>query len=149
MTGDERSIRPVPGKVPESRKPKTSCEPARGRSPRDRRHAQAFVQDRLRLPAREVRRGSRARCCLGLACPGECCAQRERDQVEKFPEGTIVKIEYEGTSIPAEKIKPKLLSRVGQALSHEKAEADLKTLLGTKWFSDANLLGRRDAAQER
>ena len=37
------------------------------------------------------------------------------DQVEKFPEGTIVKIEYEGTSIPAEKIKPKLLSRVGQA----------------------------------
>ncbi len=30
------------------------------------------------------------------------------------------------------------MSRVGQALSHEKAEADLKTLLGTKWFSDAS-----------
>ncbi len=59
------------------------------------------------------------------------------DQVEKFPEGTIVKIEYDGTSIPPEKIKPKLLSRVGQPLSHEKAEADLKTLLGTKWFSEA------------
>jgi outer membrane protein assembly factor BamA len=59
------------------------------------------------------------------------------DQVERFPEGTIVKIEYEGTSIPPEEIKPKLLSRVGQALSHEKAEADLKTLLGTKKFSDA------------
>ena len=29
------------------------------------------------------------------------------------------------------------MSRVGQPLSHEKAEADLKTLLGTKWFSDA------------
>jgi outer membrane protein insertion porin family len=58
-------------------------------------------------------------------------------QVEKFPDGTIVKLEFEGTSIPAEKIKPKLLSRVGQPLSHEKAEADLKTLLGTKWFSDA------------
>ena len=54
-----------------------------------------------------------------------------------FPAGTIVKIEFEGTSIPPDKIKPKLLSRVGQALSHEKAEADLKTLLGTKWFSDA------------
>jgi outer membrane protein insertion porin family len=64
-------------------------------------------------------------------------ATRGGDQVEKFPEGTIVKIEYEGTSIPADKIKPKLLSRVGQTLSHEKAEADLKTLLGTKWFSDA------------
>ncbi len=59
------------------------------------------------------------------------------DQVERFPEGTIVKIEYEGTSIPPETIKPKLLSRVGQALSHEKAEADLKTLLGSKLFSDA------------
>ena len=40
-------------------------------------------------------------------------------------------------TIPAEKIKPKLLSRVGQPLDQEKAEADLKTLLGTKWFSDA------------
>jgi tRNA A-37 threonylcarbamoyl transferase component Bud32 len=58
-------------------------------------------------------------------------------RIEKFPDGTIVKIEFEGTSNPVEKIKPKLLSRVGQALSHEKAEADLKTLLGTKWFSDA------------
>ena len=58
-------------------------------------------------------------------------------QVEKFPEGTIVKIEFEGTNIPPENIKKKLLSRAGQPLSHEKAEADLKTLLGTKWFSDA------------
>ena len=37
------------------------------------------------------------------------------DQVEKFPVGTIVKIEFEGTSISPEKIKPKLLSRVGHA----------------------------------
>ncbi len=59
-------------------------------------------------------------------------------QGEKFPEGKIVKIEFEGTTIAADKIKPKLLSRVGQPISHEKIEADLKTLLGTKWFFNAD-----------
>ena len=60
-----------------------------------------------------------------------------RAQVDRFPEGTISKIEFEGNAtIPPEKIKPKLLSRVGQPLDQEKVEADLKSLLGTKWFSD-------------
>jgi outer membrane protein insertion porin family len=89
--------------------------------------------------ARETRRATAARvltCAWMLVALAAVIAARG-DQVERFPEGTIVKIEYEGTSIPPEEIKPKLLSRVGQALSHEKAEADLKTLLGTKKFSDA------------
>ncbi len=89
--------------------------------------------------ARETRRATAARvltCAWMLVALATVIAARG-DQVEKFPEGTIVKIEYEGTSIAPEKIKPKLLSRVGQALSHEKAEADLKTLLGSKMFSDA------------
>ena len=56
---------------------------------------------------------------------------------EKFPEGPISKIEFEGNAtITADKIKPKLLSRVGQPLDQDRVEADLKTLMGTKWFSD-------------
>ena len=55
----------------------------------------------------------------------------------KFPEGPISKIEFEGNAtITADKIKPKLLSRVGQPLDQDRVEADLKTLMGTKWFSD-------------
>jgi HlyD family secretion protein len=56
---------------------------------------------------------------------------------DQFPTGTIAKIEFEGTDVPAEKIKTKLGSRVGQALDREKLEADLKSLLATKWFVDA------------
>ena len=60
-----------------------------------------------------------------------------RAQAEKFPEGSISKIEFEGNgTITSDKIKPKLLSRVGQTLDQDKVEADLKTLLGTKWFSE-------------
>jgi outer membrane protein insertion porin family len=78
---------------------------------------------------------------LGLACAllalATVPAVSRASQVEKFPEGTIVKIEFEGTTMPVDKLKAKLLSRVGHALSHEKAEADLKTLLGMKAFSNA------------
>ena len=59
-----------------------------------------------------------------------------RAQAEKFPEGTIGKIEFEGNAtITPDKIKPKLLSRVGQTLDQNKLEADLKTLMASKWFS--------------
>jgi outer membrane protein insertion porin family len=58
-------------------------------------------------------------------------------QGEKFPEGTISRIDFEGNgTITPDKIKPKLLSRVGQRLDQDRVEADLKTLMGTKWFSD-------------
>ncbi len=42
----------------------------------------------------------------------------------------------ETLTIAADKIKPKLLSRVGQPLDQDRVETDLKTLMGTKWFSD-------------
>jgi outer membrane protein insertion porin family len=58
-------------------------------------------------------------------------------QGEKFPEGPISKIDFEGNgTITPDKIKPLLLSRVGQPLDQDKVEADLKTLMGKKWFSD-------------
>jgi outer membrane protein insertion porin family len=136
MTGDERSIQPAPGKVPERRKPMTSSKPAARASAMTR---PAGV--RAQSAAAPVACTGAAVLAVGLA--GALLAVMSApavrgDQVEKFPVGTIVKLEFEGTSIPPEKIKPKLLSRVGHALSHEKAEADLKTLLGTKWFSEAN-----------
>jgi outer membrane protein assembly factor BamA len=60
-----------------------------------------------------------------------------RPRVENFPEGPISKIEFEGNAtITADKIKPKLLSRVGRPLDQDRVEADLKTLMATKWFSD-------------
>ena len=63
-------------------------------------------------------------------------AQNEVQQF-KFPVGTISKIEFEGNAtITADKIKPMLLSRVGEPLSQAKVEADLRSLMGTKWFSD-------------
>ncbi|MGO9470862.1 MAG: outer membrane protein assembly factor [Isosphaeraceae bacterium] len=62
-----------------------------------------------------------------------------RGQGERFPEGTIAAIQFEGNAtIPSEKIKAKLLSRAGQPLDQEKVEADLKSLMGTKWFNDVS-----------
>ncbi len=56
---------------------------------------------------------------------------------DEFPTGTIAKIQFEGTNIPAETLKQILMCGVGQALNRERLEADLKKLLGTKWFSQA------------
>jgi outer membrane protein assembly factor BamA len=60
-----------------------------------------------------------------------------RTHSTNFNQGQISKIEIEGNAtIPVEKIKPKLLSRVGTPLDWVTVETDLKTLMGTKWFSD-------------
>ncbi len=60
-----------------------------------------------------------------------------RAQAANFPKGPISKIEFEGNAtITSDKIKPKLLSRIGQPLDKDWVEADLKTLMATKWFSD-------------
>ena len=63
--------------------------------------------------------------------------QPARAQGNRFPEGVISKIEFEGNAtITPDKIKAKLLSRVGQPLDQYRVDADIKTLMGTKWFSD-------------
>jgi RNA polymerase sigma factor (sigma-70 family) len=60
-----------------------------------------------------------------------------RTQAASFPAGPISKIEIEGNAtVTSDKIKPKLLSRVGQPLDQDRVEADLETLMATKWFSD-------------
>lgn len=58
-------------------------------------------------------------------------------QGDKLPEGTVTEVRIEGNAtIPSEKIRAKILSRAGQPLDQQKVEADLKSLMGTKWFSD-------------
>jgi len=58
---------------------------------------------------------------------------------DRLPEGTVSEVRIEGNvSIPPEKIRAKLLSRAGQPLDQEKVEADLKSLMATKWFSDVS-----------
>ena len=62
-------------------------------------------------------------------------------QGDRLPEGTISEIRIDGNAtISSEKIRAKLLSRVGQPLDQQKVEADLKSLMGTKWFSDVQPL---------
>jgi outer membrane protein insertion porin family len=81
---------------------------------------------------------------IGLACTTALLVlvvevPSAQAQLDKFPTGTISKIEFEGNAtITPDKIKPKLLSRVGQPLSQDKVEADLKSLMGTKWFSEVD-----------
>jgi len=80
---------------------------------------------------------SRNLACAAILTALAVVAPPARGQGERFPEGTITAIQFEGNAtIPSEKIKAKLLSRAGQRLDQEKVEADIKSLMGTKWFSD-------------
>jgi outer membrane protein insertion porin family len=58
-------------------------------------------------------------------------------QGDRLPEGTVTEVRIEGNAtIPSEKVRAKLLSRVGQPLDQAKVETDLKSLMATKWFTD-------------
>ncbi|MGA8349665.1 MAG: POTRA domain-containing protein, partial [Isosphaeraceae bacterium] len=68
---------------------------------------------------------------------GILVARSRAQQGDKLPEGTVTELRIEGNaSIPMEKIRAKLLSRAGQPLDQQKVEADIHSLIGTKWFSD-------------
>jgi outer membrane protein insertion porin family len=142
MNSDESPCSSVPGMVPRGRTKRTMGESAAAvaRAPLSPVGVHESVRSRARS-ARAPRRmtaltliGLTWGIALGILA---IAPQAARAQAEKFPEGTIVKIDFEGNgTITPDKIKPKLLSRVGQPLDQDKVEADLKTLLGTKWFSD-------------
>ncbi|MBV8381601.1 MAG: BamA/TamA family outer membrane protein [Planctomycetaceae bacterium] len=56
---------------------------------------------------------------------------------DALPEGNIVEVRIEGNvSVSTEQVRAKLLSRPGHPLDQRQVEADLKTLIATKWFSD-------------
>src|SRR5262245_31350029 len=68
---------------------------------------------------------------------GMTTARSLAQQGDRFPEGTVTEVRIVGNAtIPSEKIRAKLLSRAGQPLDQHKVEADLKTLMARKWFSD-------------
>ena len=139
MTGDERSILPVPGTVPVGRNNLTTHEPAATVEAATVEAATSAAGAPSPATAARMSTKVAAARAVGLACALVTLTSMPAfpaDGVDKFPTGTIVKIEFEGTTIPAEKLKPKLLSRAGQPLSHEKVETDLKSLMGTKWFAD-------------
>ena len=55
-------------------------------------------------------------------------APSPRRRAASSPMGSISEIRFEGNAtIPPEKIKPKLLSQVGQPLRPQKIDADVKT----------------------
>ena len=57
-----------------------------------------------------------------------------------LPEGTISEIAIEGnTSIATEKIRAKLLSRVGRPLDAATIDTDIKSLSATNWFSPGSI----------
>jgi outer membrane protein insertion porin family len=133
----ERAIRPVPRTAPRGQITMTASEPVVAPEPRPRVGLPCFRC--LRRPRADLgsRIGVIVFVCAGALFGLAIDPTPARAQGDRLPEGTISKIEFEGNAtIPPEKIKPKLLSRVGQPLDQDKAEADLKSLAGTKWFSD-------------
>jgi outer membrane protein insertion porin family len=142
MRSDERPSSGEPGMVPVGRTKNAMGESA---APAASAPAPtASVRGRVGVPERRAcARGlGSALKLIGLACAVVVgllafVPPPARAQAEKFPEGPLARIDFEGNgTITPDKIKPKLLSRVGQPLDQDKVEADLKTLLGTKWFSD-------------
>ncbi len=77
-----------------------------------------------------------------LSNPANAAAAGEK-QVGDLPDGTIVRIEFEGTSVAAQTIMTKMSSRVGQSISRERLDADMTSLLRTKWFSRETIRSRR------
>lgn len=74
---------------------------------------------------------------LALIClpAGSVLAAKENG----LPEGPIAEVRIEGNvSISSEKIRAKLLSREGSQLDQGRIDADLQSLLATKWFSEVN-----------
>ncbi len=64
---------------------------------------------------------------------------------QDLPDGLISRIEVEGNvSVTSEKIRAKLLSRVGGRLDARTINADLASLTGSKWFSSVEAFHERD-----
>jgi outer membrane protein insertion porin family len=126
MTSDKRSNLPVPRMAPAGRIRMLGVNPAAAAS-----CAARAVAACLRAALQTLMLTCAAAAFALATLPAVALAQ-----LEKLT-GTITKIEFEGNAtITPEKIMPKLLSRVGQPLAQDKLEADLKSLMGTNWFSN-------------
>jgi outer membrane protein insertion porin family len=102
--------------------------PAPGTDPVERN----LIEAHIILPTRP--RGSRGAVFI-LALAAILAPAFARAQAA--PKGTVVEVRIEGNSgITAEKIRGKLLSKANSPYDQQKVDADLRTLIGTKWFSD-------------
>jgi outer membrane protein insertion porin family len=143
MRSDERQTPSAPGMVPTGWIKIETGESTAAVVGASARASIADVPARALPPAksRAARLGSAPR-AIAVVCTVAIFAflvepVPARAQGERFPEGRIAKIEFEGNAtITSDRIKPKLLSRVGEPLDQDRVEADLKTLMATKWFSD-------------
>ncbi|WP_406701084.1 BamA/TamA family outer membrane protein [Singulisphaera sp. Ch08] len=92
--------------------------------------------------ARAARLGAFLRAVLALATLAQFLVPSPRAWAageNELPEGTIVEVRVEGNvSITSDQVRAKLLSREGSQLDQERIDADIQTLLGTKWFSDVS-----------
>ena len=82
-----------------------------------------------------------------LAAPFGLLGRRAlAEQEERFPQGgTISEVRVEGNvTITTEQVRAKLLSKAGAPLDQNKIDADMKSLLGTKWFSSVEPLYTAD-----
>src|SRR4051794_14343455 len=56
---------------------------------------------------------------------------------EEFPQGTITEVRVQGNvTISTEQVRAKILSRAGSPLDQRKVDADIKSLMAQKWFSE-------------
>lgn len=107
--------------------------------------------NRRRPESAPARRAVPARCRPGswpvlaavvLALAG---APARRLAADAVPHGTITDIRIVGNrSVPAEEIRRKIVSKVGRELDPATVEADLKSLLESKWFSDVQTSYTKD-----
>ncbi|AGA30527.1 BamA/OMP85 family outer membrane protein [Singulisphaera acidiphila] len=90
--------------------------------------------------ARAARLGAFLRIVLALASVAPLFLPTQRAWAAKenaLPEGPIVEVRVEGNvSITSDQVRAKILSREGSPLDQERIDADIQTLVGTKWFSD-------------
>ncbi|SIO11639.1 outer membrane protein assembly complex, YaeT protein [Singulisphaera sp. GP187] len=92
--------------------------------------------------ARAARLGAFLRIVLALAFVAQAFAPAQLAWAAKenaLPEGPIVEVRVEGNvSITSDQVRAKILSREGSQLDQDRIDADIQTLLGTKWFSDVS-----------
>lgn len=102
--------------------------------------------------ARAARWGRSFRAILALAVLAQILMPTHRALAAKgytLPEGTIVEVRVEGAvSITTEQVRAKILSREGSRLDQRRIDADIQTLLGTKWFSEVTAYTDEDAKRK-
>ena len=88
-------------------------------------------------PEYRVRRGLALAIGLALFATLAFSRPARAAKPQKLPTGVISEVKIEGNvSVTSEKVRAKLLSKPGSPLDARNIDADIKSLMATKWFSD-------------